>query len=179
MKEGPKISNPLPPTLHPHGIPQRPSWLVPGFQVWESPPLAITSLDCPPGLAGPDHRPHSQEQRNQRSAKSQSLEGHSAPIPWGASHYPHSSTVVAHHCHGRHLRSKGTGGTVMGLLGPQLTPLLRRPQLRWPQGCCCAASRSPPPSAGTPAPHVPGNPDHISLQEPPPKGTLWGETEHF
>lgn len=100
-------------------------------------------------------------------------------FPVGRLITPHSSTVAAHHCRGRRLRSEGTGGTATALLGPQLTPLFRRPQLRWPQGCCCAASLSPPPSAGTPAPHVPGNPGHISLQEPPPKGTLWGKTEHF
>lgn len=102
---------------------------------------ASTSLDCPPALAGPDHRPHSQEQRNQSSEKSQSLECHRAPIPWGeggVSLTPPQQPITAVG------GASAQGAQGMGLLGPQLPPLLRRTRLCWQRELLC---RQPLPSS--------------------------------
>lgn len=81
---------------------------------------ASTSLDCPPALAGPDHRPHSQEQRNQSSEKSQSLECHRAPIPWGEGGVSLTPPPAANHCRGRRLCSGGAGHGTPGAPAPPL-----------------------------------------------------------
>lgn len=83
------------------------------------------------------------------------------------------SHLLPHHCSRRRLCSEGPIKWEYGGFGSP--PFYRGPSYVGGQGCCSAARSSPPPSTGTPAPRVPGNPGHTSLHKPPPKGTLWGE----
>lgn len=88
-----------------------------------------------------------------------------------ASHYPRGSSLLAAAAGATAQRAQCKGN-----IEAPLTLFLQGGPVML--GECPAANSFPPPSADTPAPRVPGNPGHISLLEPP-RGTLWGKTQHF